>query len=112
MSPFLLVILVPRSCVLTFAFLLRCRSINDELVYETRVKPITSSPIFNAGTERFVKDWRTAHVAVTVKDSRMRENDAVLEKVSLTNIIAHSSLAGLVQRKLVREVSRNLLGAF
>lgn len=39
--------------------------------------------MFNAGTERFVRDWRTAHVAVTVKDSRMRENDAVLGTVSL-----------------------------
>ena len=56
---------------------------NDELVYQTRVKPITSSPIFNAGTERVVRDWRTAHVAVTVKDSRMRENDAVLGVVML-----------------------------
>ncbi|KAM5531360.1 hypothetical protein V8D89_006496 [Ganoderma adspersum] len=58
-------------------------SLNDELIYETRVKPITSSPMFNAGTERFVKDWRTAHVSVTVKDSRMRENDAILGTVFL-----------------------------
>ncbi|CCM05424.1 uncharacterized protein FIBRA_07641 [Fibroporia radiculosa] len=58
-------------------------SLNDELVYETRVKPITSSPMFNAGTERFVKDWRKSHVTVTVKDYRMRENDAVLGVVFL-----------------------------
>ncbi|KAI0822359.1 hypothetical protein BC628DRAFT_1364753 [Trametes gibbosa] len=58
-------------------------SLNDELVYETRVKPITSSPMFNAGTERFVRDWRKAHVTVTVKDSRLRENDAVLGIVFL-----------------------------
>ncbi|KAI0654107.1 hypothetical protein C8Q70DRAFT_1029821 [Cubamyces menziesii] len=58
-------------------------SLNDELVYETRVKPITSSPMFNAGTERFVRDWRKAHVTVTVKDSRMRENDVVLGTVFL-----------------------------
>ncbi|KAA1474408.1 hypothetical protein DENSPDRAFT_905439 [Dentipellis sp. KUC8613] len=57
-------------------------SLNDEMVYETRVKPITSSPIFNAGTERFVRDWRAAHVSVAVKDSRMRENDAVLGVLS------------------------------
>ncbi|KAI0080428.1 hypothetical protein K474DRAFT_1637659 [Panus rudis PR-1116 ss-1] len=58
-------------------------SLNDELVYKTRVKPITSRPIFNAGTERFVRDWRKAHVTVAVKDSRMRENDAVLGVVML-----------------------------
>ncbi|KZT64142.1 hypothetical protein DAEQUDRAFT_718539 [Daedalea quercina L-15889] len=58
-------------------------SLNDELVYETRVKPITSSPMFNAGTERFIRDWRKSHVTVTVKDSRMRENDPVLGVVLL-----------------------------
>ncbi|KAI0037069.1 hypothetical protein K488DRAFT_39722 [Vararia minispora EC-137] len=53
-------------------------SLNDELIYKTRVKPITSSPIFNAGTERFVKDWRTAHIGIKAMDSRMHENDAVI----------------------------------
>ncbi|KAL4247548.1 hypothetical protein ABKN59_007359 [Abortiporus biennis] len=58
-------------------------SLNDELVYKTRVKPITSTPMFNAGTERFVRDWRKAHIAVAVKDSRLRENDAILGVVML-----------------------------
>ena len=53
------------------------------MVFKTRVKPITSSPIFNAGTEKFVTDWRTAHVTVKVMDSRVRENDAVLGIVFL-----------------------------
>ncbi|KAJ3549406.1 hypothetical protein NM688_g5177 [Phlebia brevispora] len=68
-------------------------SLNDELVYETRVKPITSAPIFNAGTERFVRDWRSAHIAVAVKDSRMRENDAVLGVVmlKLSDLLANAS---------------------
>ena len=47
------------------------------------MKPITSSPMFNAGTERFIRDWRKTHVTVTVKDSRMRENDPVLGVVFL-----------------------------
>ncbi|KAI0057306.1 hypothetical protein BV25DRAFT_1973301 [Artomyces pyxidatus] len=61
-------------------------SLNDEL-------PITSSPIFNAGTERFVRDWRTAHVTVTVKDSRMRENDAMLGVVflKLSDLLVNAS---------------------
>ncbi|TBU59824.1 hypothetical protein BD310DRAFT_1038272 [Dichomitus squalens] len=68
-------------------------SLNDELVYETRVKPITSSPMFNAGTERFLRDWRKAHVAVTVMDSRMRESDAVLGTVflKLTEVFVNAS---------------------
>ena len=52
-------------------------------VYSTRVKPITSTPIFNAGTERFVRDWRSAHVTVTVRDSRLRENDPILGMIFL-----------------------------
>ena len=52
-------------------------------VYSTRVKPITSSPTFNAGTERFTRDWRTAHVSVIVRDSRMREEDPILGIVFL-----------------------------
>ncbi|KIP05468.1 hypothetical protein PHLGIDRAFT_30925 [Phlebiopsis gigantea 11061_1 CR5-6] len=68
-------------------------SLNDELVYQTRVKPITSTPIFNAGTERFIKDWRTGHIAVTVKDSRMREKDAILGVVmiKLSKILVNGS---------------------
>ncbi|EIN08704.1 hypothetical protein PUNSTDRAFT_133889 [Punctularia strigosozonata HHB-11173 SS5] len=57
-------------------------SLNDEIVYETRVKPITSTPTFNAGTERFVRDWRQAHVTVAVKDARRRENDTILGVLS------------------------------
>jgi hypothetical protein len=52
-------------------------------IYETRVKPLSSSPIFNAGTERLLRDWRHSHVTVAIKDSRVRENDAVLGIVFL-----------------------------
>lgn len=66
------------------------RSLNDELVYKTRVKPITSSPMFNAGTERFVRDWRKSHVTIAVKDSRMRENDAILGVVMLKVCLSYT----------------------
>lgn len=58
-------------------------ALNDDMIYSTRVKPISSSPIFNAGTEHFIRDWRTTHVSVVVRDSRMRENDPVLGMVFL-----------------------------
>ncbi|KAL5494884.1 hypothetical protein ACEPAI_346 [Sanghuangporus weigelae] len=58
-------------------------SLDDNLIYSTRVKPITSTPIFNAGTERFIRDWRSSRVSVTVRDSRMRENDPILGIVFL-----------------------------
>ncbi|KAH8119808.1 hypothetical protein DFH11DRAFT_1837886 [Phellopilus nigrolimitatus] len=68
-------------------------AINDNLIYSTRVKPITSTPVFNAGAERFLRDWRSAHISVTVRDSRMRENDPVLGIVFLkvSELLANAS---------------------
>ncbi|OJJ49059.1 hypothetical protein ASPZODRAFT_1387135 [Penicilliopsis zonata CBS 506.65] len=57
--------------------------LNDELVYKTRPKAVSSKPIFNAGTERFVRDWRSAIVVVTVRDQRYREHDPILGVVPL-----------------------------
>jgi Ca2+-dependent lipid-binding protein len=64
-------------------------------VYRTRAKAVTSKPIFNAGTERFVRDWRSAIVTVTVRDSRNREHDPILGVVPLrlTDILQTSSQA-------------------
>ncbi|KAL8868459.1 MAG: hypothetical protein Q9174_004979, partial [Haloplaca sp. 1 TL-2023] len=56
---------------------------NDQLVYRTRSKVVSSKPIFNAGTERFMRDWRSGIVTVTVRDSRHREHDPVLGVVPL-----------------------------
>ncbi|GAB7362495.1 hypothetical protein MBLNU230_g2816t1 [Neophaeotheca triangularis] len=66
---------------------------NDELVYRTRAKAVSSQPIFNAGTERFVRDWRSALVTVTVRDNRNREHDPILGVVplKLSDILETSS---------------------
>jgi hypothetical protein len=66
---------------------------NDQLVYRTRAKAVSSKPIFNAGTERFVRDWRSAIVTVTVRDSRNREHDPILGVVplKLSDILETSS---------------------
>ncbi|KAI4203290.1 MAG: hypothetical protein LQ350_001987 [Teloschistes chrysophthalmus] len=56
---------------------------NDQLVYRTRAKAVSSKPIFNAGTERFMRDWRAGIVTVTVRDSRHREHDPILGVVPL-----------------------------
>ncbi|KAL8934608.1 MAG: hypothetical protein Q9216_005820 [Gyalolechia sp. 2 TL-2023] len=56
---------------------------DDELVYRTRAKVVSSKPIFNAGTERFMRDWRSGIVTVTVRDSRHREHDPILGVVPL-----------------------------
>jgi hypothetical protein len=62
-------------------------------VYRTRTKVVSSKPIFNAGTERFMRDWRSAIVTVTVRDQRMRQHDPILGVVplKLSDILQTSS---------------------
>lgn len=57
--------------------------INHQKVYRTRTKPKNAKPFFNAGTERFIRDWRDTEVMVSVRDARERENDALLGMVYL-----------------------------
>ncbi|KAK3372822.1 hypothetical protein B0T24DRAFT_593084 [Lasiosphaeria ovina] len=57
--------------------------LNDELVYKTRTKVVSSKPIFEAGTERFIRDWRSAIVTVSVRDSRNRQHDPIIGVVPL-----------------------------
>ncbi|RPB25083.1 hypothetical protein L211DRAFT_136673 [Terfezia boudieri ATCC MYA-4762] len=57
--------------------------LDHQKIYKTRIKPMTSKPFFNAGTERFVRDWRHSSVLVVVRDSRMRELDPILGVVEL-----------------------------
>ncbi|KAK3984278.1 hypothetical protein QBC44DRAFT_337308 [Cladorrhinum sp. PSN332] len=57
--------------------------LNHTKIYQTRTKPKNANPFFNAGTERFVKDWKTAEVIVSVRDSREGENDPLLGVVYL-----------------------------
>ncbi|KAI0009270.1 hypothetical protein F4779DRAFT_582754 [Xylariaceae sp. FL0662B] len=69
--------------------------LNDELVYKTRTKVVSSKPIFNAGTERFVRDWRSSIATVTVRDSRNRQHDPIIGVVplKLSDILQTSSQA-------------------
>ncbi|KAL2075858.1 hypothetical protein VTL71DRAFT_801 [Oculimacula yallundae] len=57
--------------------------LNQKKIYMTRTKPKNAKPFFNAGTERFIRDWRTAEIMISVRDSRERENDALLGIVYL-----------------------------
>ncbi|KAI5457322.1 hypothetical protein BGZ63DRAFT_457348 [Mariannaea sp. PMI_226] len=67
--------------------------LNDDLVYKTRTKVVSSQPIFNAGTERFIRDWRSCIVTVAVRDSRNRQHDPIIGVVplKLSNILQTSS---------------------
>ncbi|KAF2212533.1 hypothetical protein CERZMDRAFT_58831 [Cercospora zeae-maydis SCOH1-5] len=57
--------------------------INHRKVFKTRTKPKNAKPFYNAGTERFIGDWRNAEVHVTVRDARPDEHDALLGIVHL-----------------------------
>ncbi|PWY87326.1 C2 domain protein [Aspergillus sclerotioniger CBS 115572] len=67
--------------------------LNDELIYRTRAKALSSKPIFNAGTERFVRDWRSAFVTISVRDQRYRQHDPILGVIplKLSDILQTSS---------------------
>lgn len=67
--------------------------VNDNLVYKTRVKVVSSQPIFNAGTEKFIRDWRSSIVTVSVRDSRNRQHDPIIGVVplKLSDILQTSS---------------------
>ena len=66
---------------------------NDTLAYRTRAKVVSSKPIFNAGTERFMRDWRSGIITVTVRDQRYRQHDPILGVVPLrlSDILQSSS---------------------
>lgn len=66
---------------------------NDELVFRSRAKVVSSKPIFNAGTERFMRDWRSGIVTITVRDQRQREHDPILGVIplKLSDILQTSS---------------------
>jgi hypothetical protein len=57
--------------------------LNHRKIYRTRTKPKNAKPFFNAGTERFVQDWRTTEVIISVRDAREGENDPLLGIVYL-----------------------------
>ncbi|KAN0065653.1 hypothetical protein ACQY0O_000783 [Thecaphora frezii] len=55
----------------------------DSLVYRTRTKMQSRAPIFQAGTERFIRNWQTATVMLTVREARINEQDPIIGIVSL-----------------------------
>ncbi|EPQ27504.1 uncharacterized protein PFL1_05042 [Pseudozyma flocculosa PF-1] len=55
----------------------------DALVYRTRTKMQSRAPIFQAGTERFVRDWQTSTVVFAVREARINEADPIIGVVAL-----------------------------
>lgn len=103
--------------------------INHRKTFKSRVKPQNSKPFFNAGCERFIRDWRDCEVFVTVRDARLHEDDPLLGIVHLplhevlkerTQVMGFWPLSGgigsgririsLVWRSVTLQAPRNLLG--
>ncbi|KAF6745721.1 meiotically up-regulated 190 protein [Ephemerocybe angulata] len=57
--------------------------INHQRVYKTRTKMKNTNPYFDAGTEKFIRDWKTTSVIIAVRDNRIHENDPLLGIVNL-----------------------------
>lgn len=56
---------------------------NDELVFRSRTKVTSSTPIFNAQTERFVRDWRNEVYTITCRHAQHREHDPILGSITI-----------------------------
>ncbi|KAL7939667.1 hypothetical protein V8C35DRAFT_287318 [Trichoderma chlorosporum] len=57
--------------------------VNHNKTYKTRTKPQNTKPFYNAICERFIRDWRSCEVYVSVRDARLREDDPLLGIVHL-----------------------------
>lgn len=103
--------------------------INHKNTFKTRTKPQNSKPFYNAGCERFIRDWRDCEVFVSVRDSRLDEDDPLLGIVHLplyeifkerSQVMGTWPLAGgighgkirlsMVWRSVQLQVPDNLLG--
>ncbi|KAJ6787197.1 hypothetical protein PWT90_08880 [Aphanocladium album] len=103
--------------------------INHRKTFKSRVKPQNSKPFFNAGCERFIRDWRDCEVYVSVRDARLHEDDPLLGIVHLplaqifkqrTQVMGWWPISGgigngririsLVWRSVSLQAPRNLLG--
>ncbi|KDQ33994.1 hypothetical protein PLEOSDRAFT_1110809 [Pleurotus ostreatus PC15] len=67
--------------------------LNHEKVFKTRTKMVTGKPYFDAGFERFIRDWRSTSVIISVRDSRLHEVNPLLGVVDLplTRLLKHRS---------------------
>ncbi|KAJ3516134.1 hypothetical protein NLJ89_g1313 [Agrocybe chaxingu] len=67
--------------------------INHQRVYKTRTKMKSNNPFYAAGTEKFIRDWRTTDVIISVRDNRVHELNPVIGVVvlPLRDVFKHNS---------------------
>ncbi|RXW21581.1 hypothetical protein EST38_g4280 [Candolleomyces aberdarensis] len=66
---------------------------NHQRLYKTRVKMKSNNPYFDAGTEKFIRNWRNTTVIIAVRDNRFHETDPLLGIVTLPlhEVLKHRS---------------------
>lgn len=76
-----------RNLPSTYCFVL----INDQRIFETRVKKQTSDPYINSGVEHFIEDFDRTRVDLVVMEVRAREHDSIVGIVSvpLNKFLSH-----------------------
>ncbi|KAI5821397.1 hypothetical protein BZA77DRAFT_299441 [Pyronema omphalodes] len=57
--------------------------LNHQKVYKTRTKIKDNKPFFDAGTEKFIRDFRNTSIIISVRDHRLHESDPILGIVVL-----------------------------
>ncbi|CAG8781341.1 12603_t:CDS:10, partial [Cetraspora pellucida] len=70
--------------------------LNDIRVFRTRAKLNNTAPYWNASTEQFVKDWKTAVVRIVIKDQKDLEYDPVIgmATIPLKGLLEHKGKQG------------------
>ncbi|KAF4995858.1 hypothetical protein FGRMN_4815 [Fusarium graminum] len=103
--------------------------LNHRKTFKTRTKPQNAKPFYNAGCERFIRNWQEAEVFIAVRDARLKEDDPLLGIVHLpladvfserSQVMGFWPLTGgigygrvrisMVFRSLQLQAPRNLLG--
>ncbi|KAM0197541.1 hypothetical protein ACHAPI_005006 [Fusarium lateritium] len=103
--------------------------LNHRKTFKTRTKPQNAKPFYNAGCERFIRNWHDAEVFIAVRDARLKEDDPLLGIIHLplsdvfrerSQVMGFWPLTGgigygrvrisMVFRSLQLQAPRNLLG--
>ncbi|CAI6341422.1 unnamed protein product [Periconia digitata] len=67
--------------------------LNHQKIFKTRTKPKNAKPFYNAGCERFIRDFRNSEVHISVRDARPHEKDPLLGMIylPLARVLKHRS---------------------
>lgn len=95
-----------RLCCSRYADAPTLQYVNDEQLYVTRLKRMSSSPYINAKTEVFCRDWTRTRVDVVIMD--YRERGDAFSCVLLAGVILILASLGLEEDAVVGVIAMRL----